>query len=191
MSSRRAELLAALDRAMRTISAQSVLFSQAAAERLGLNSTDMECLDLLNLNGPVPAGGLAELTGLTTGAITGVVDRLERAGYVRRERDPHDRRKVIVQPILERQAEAAPIFRPMAQAMDELFARYSDEELALILDFATRANAITLEQIARLRAEAKPPVARPPADESAPQRRGAKPAHGSAVAPSEPLTRPP
>jgi DNA-binding MarR family transcriptional regulator len=149
----RTELLAALDREMRTISAQSVLLSQAAAERLGMNSTDMECLDLLNLHGPVPAGRLAELTDLTTGAITGVIDRLERAGYARRERDPHDRRKVIVRPVLERQAEAAPIFEPLARAMAELFARYSDDELALILDFAGRANAITMEQIARLRAK--------------------------------------
>ena len=149
----RAELLAALDREMRTISAQSVLFSQAAADRLGLNPTDLECLDLLQLHGPLPAGRLAELTGLTTGAITGVVDRLERVGYVRRERDPHDRRKVIVQPVRARAAEAAPIFEPMGQAMAELFARYTDDELALILDFARRANVITLDQIARLRAK--------------------------------------
>jgi DNA-binding MarR family transcriptional regulator len=157
-------LFAALERQMRMVSAQSVLFSQAAAERLGMNSTDMECLDLLSLNGPMPAGRLAELTGLTTGAITGVVDRLERAGYVRRERDPYDRRRVIVQPILERQAEAAPIFLPMAQATAELFARYDHDALAIILDFLTRANAIAQEQIARLRAEAKPPLTRPAAD---------------------------
>jgi DNA-binding MarR family transcriptional regulator len=156
-SPRRAGLLAALDRETRIISAQSVLLSQAAAERLGLNSTDMECLDLLNLNGPLPAGRLAELTGLTTGAITGVVDRLERAGYVRREADPRDRRRVIVRPILERQAEAAPIFEPLARAMDELYASYSDDQLAVILDFAARANAIVLEQITRLRAAPAPP----------------------------------
>ncbi len=147
----RAALLAALDRAMRLVSAQSVLFSQAAADRLGMNSTDIECLDLLVLNGAVPAGRLAELTGLTTGAITGVIDRLERAGYVRRERDPNDRRKVIVQPLPERLAAAGPVYLPMAQAMDELFASYTDEQLIVILDFATRANAITLENITRLR----------------------------------------
>jgi DNA-binding MarR family transcriptional regulator len=149
----RAELLAALDRAFRTTSAQSVMFSQAAADRLGMNSTDMECLDLLNLHGPMPAGRLAELTGLTTGAITGVVDRLERAGYVRRERDPADRRKVIVRPLPDRVADAGPVFLPMARAMQELFARYTDEQLATILDFATRANEITIQQIARLRSE--------------------------------------
>jgi DNA-binding MarR family transcriptional regulator len=163
-SGRRAELTDALGREMRKVSAQSVLFSQAAADRLGMNSTDLECLDLLSLNGPLPAGRLAELTGLTTGAITGVIDRLERAGYVRRERDPHDRRRVIVQPILERQAEAMPVFLPMGRAMDALYASYSDEQLAVILDFSARANAIVLEQIARLRAEAKPPPARPSRD---------------------------
>ena len=146
---------------MRTISAHSVLFSQAVADRLAMNSTDMECLDLLLLNGPVPAGRLAELTGLTTGAITGVVDRLERAGYVRRERDPNDRRRVIVRPIAERIAAAAAIYEPMTRATDALFATYSDQELALILDFATRANGLTLEQIARLRGEARSAGGRP------------------------------
>lgn len=154
-SARRAELLAALDRAMRTMSAQAVMHSQAVADRLELASSDVECLDLLLLHGEMAAGRLAALTGLTTGAITGVVDRLERAGYVRRARDPRDRRKVIVQPLLERAAEAAPIFQPMSEAMNALFARYTDEELALILDFSTRASSIALEHITRLRAESR------------------------------------
>jgi DNA-binding MarR family transcriptional regulator len=153
-------LLAALNVAFRTISAQSVMLSQAAADRLGMASSDIECFDLLSLHGPMTAGRLAELTGLTTGAITGVIDRLERANYVHRERDPHDRRRVIVQPHLERHADAAPVFGPLAVAMDRMLAGYSDEQLALLLDFSTRANAITLEQIARLRSELRPPPAR-------------------------------
>jgi DNA-binding MarR family transcriptional regulator len=153
--SRRATLIAALFVAFRTGSAQSVMLSQAAADRLGRASSDIECYDLLSLHGPMTAGRLAELTGLTTGAITGVIDRLERAGYARRERDPNDRRRVIVQPLLERQAEAAPIFGPMAAATEALLARYSDDELALILDFWQRANEMTQEQIARIRAEAR------------------------------------
>jgi len=152
---RRAELLASLMRALRHTSAYSVLFSHAAADRLGGTSSDMECLDLLHLHGPMPAGRLAALTGLTTGAITGVVDRLERGGWVRRRPDPTDRRRVIVEPTAESLARAEPIFAPMARATEELLAAYTDAELALILDFLNRANALTLNQIARLRNEAK------------------------------------
>src|SRR3954447_16148383 len=92
----RAALMEQLEHAVRKSSALGVIFGQAVAERAGISSSDLECLDFLNLEGRVTAGRLAELTGLTTGAITGVVDRLERAGYVRRERDESDRRKVFI-----------------------------------------------------------------------------------------------
>src|ERR1700744_359744 len=78
---------------MRETSALGVLFSQAVASRLGIASSDLECLDIVVLRGPVTAGELATATGLTTGAITGVIDRLEQAGFVRRTRDAADRRK--------------------------------------------------------------------------------------------------
>jgi DNA-binding MarR family transcriptional regulator len=152
----RAELLVALDRELRTIGAQSVMLGHAVADRVDINSTDLEALDLLQLHGPITAGRLAELTGLTTGAITGLVDRLERAGYARRERDPRDRRRVIIRTIPERLREIAPLYESMARATAELLARYGDEELALILDFAARANALTLAEIAKLRAKATP-----------------------------------
>src|SRR5438552_10065228 len=129
-------VLNALERALREVSARSVIFSHAVAERVGMNSTDVACLDLLNLMGPMAAGQLAELTGLTTGAITGVIDRLEKSGCARRDRDPNDRRRVIVQPAQgETEREIGPYFSSMARAMAELYARYTDEELALILDF--------------------------------------------------------
>src|SRR5687768_8176723 len=138
-AARRAQLCAALNVAFRISSAQSVMLSQAAADFLGMSSSDIECFDLLSLHGPMTAGRLAELTGLTTGAITGVIDRLERAGYATRERDANDRRRVIVQPRLERQADPAAIaaYGPVAAAMDTLLARYSDDELAVLLDFFT------------------------------------------------------
>jgi DNA-binding MarR family transcriptional regulator len=151
----RAQLLADLDVAFRISSAQSVMLSQAAADFLGMASSDIECYDLLSLHGPMTAGRLAELTDLTTGAITGVIDRLERAGYAARERDPHDRRRVIVTPRLERHADPAAVaaYGPIAAAMDALLTRYSDDELAVILDFFTRANAEIQANIARLRSE--------------------------------------
>ena len=152
----RAELLVALDRELRTIGAQSVMLGHAVADRVGINSTDLEALDILQMHGPITAGRLAELTGLTTGAITGLVDRLERGGYARRERDPRDRRRVIIRTIPERLREIAPLYESMARATAELLARYGDEELALILDFTARANALTLAEIAKLRAKATP-----------------------------------
>ena len=88
----------AMIRAGRSVGNASAMLNHAVAERLGLDPTAWECLTLLFEQGPVTAGRLAELTGLTTGAVTGLVDRLEGAGYVRRERDPKDRRRVIVTP---------------------------------------------------------------------------------------------
>ena len=82
----RAALLQELEEAMRRSSAQGVLFGQAVANVAGISGSDLECIDILYLEGRVTAGRLAEVTGLTTGAITGVIDRLEKAGYVRRER---------------------------------------------------------------------------------------------------------
>lgn len=112
----------------------------AATEAVGLNSTDLGALCLLLLHGPSPAGRLAELTGLTTGAVTGVVDRLERAGFVRRELDAADRRRVIVAPDAGRaERELFPRFpslRPAARL--EFYDRYSVAELALIRDFFSR-----------------------------------------------------
>ena len=116
-----------------------------------MHSTDLECLGFLFDEGPAPAGRLAELTGLTTGAVTRMIDRLERAGYVRREPDPRDRRRVIVRPLPDRGREVVALFEPMSRAMADLYARYSDEQLALILDFAERAADVGQEQTARLR----------------------------------------
>jgi DNA-binding MarR family transcriptional regulator len=148
----RDHLLIQLDREMRRVSSQSVMFSQAVAERLGINPTDLECLGIIGETGALTAGQLAELTGLTTGAITGVIDRLEKAGYVRRAQDPGDRRRVIVQPI-ENVAEQriSPLFESIGEAMTRIVSRYSNEELSFIIDFATAMNRMTLEETAKLR----------------------------------------
>jgi DNA-binding MarR family transcriptional regulator len=151
----RAAIEAALEQAMRETSAQTVLFSQAVADHVGLNPTDLEALDLIVRHQPLTAGRLAELTGLTTGAITGLVDRLERRGYVRREPHPRDRRSVMVQPLTEvAERDIGPSYAAMSQAMAELRGRYSDHELAVITDFITRAAVITAEQVAGLRSQA-------------------------------------
>lgn len=144
---------------MRQISRMSswtVMFHQAAAVRLGLNPTDTKCLGVLQETGPITAGEVAELTGLTTGAITGVIDRLERSGFVRRAYDPHDRRRVFIEPLENpAQAEAlATIYGPLAQAsLTEFIDCYNDEELALVLDFVKRGAALMKAQTARLQKE--------------------------------------
>src|SRR5262252_5851511 len=93
---KRAEELGELARELRQFHGLSASFYRAAATRIGMTVTDMQVIDLLESTGPATAGQLAELTGLTTGAITGMLNRLEETGLVRRERDPNDGRRVIV-----------------------------------------------------------------------------------------------
>jgi DNA-binding MarR family transcriptional regulator len=102
-------------------------------------------MDFLNLDGRMTAGRLAELTGLTTGAITGVVDRLEKAGFVRRERDEVDRRKVFIVTVPENAARIGRLYAPMQQAMHKLWSTYSDTELQLLLRFAKESYKASLE----------------------------------------------
>src|ERR687883_2098882 len=92
------EIIHNINDKLRAMSTETIMFHQVVAVTLGLHITDHKCLDLIYRYGPMPAGKLGELTGLTTGAVTGVIDRLEAAGYVRRSNDPKDRRRTIVEP---------------------------------------------------------------------------------------------
>jgi DNA-binding MarR family transcriptional regulator len=148
---RRAELLAGLQRAAQRSTTDGILFHQAVADRTGLHVTDLRCLNLLAQAGPLTAGELGQQTGLgTTGAVTRMVDRLERAGYVRREVDPRDRRRVIIQPVPERLATLAPHYQGMAAAWTDLLAGYSDQELELFLDLFDRMHEMSQQQLADL-----------------------------------------
>jgi DNA-binding MarR family transcriptional regulator len=141
-SPERGALVDKLTTVLREQIANTVLYTHQIAERLGRNATDLQCLHLLVLHGPCTAGRLAQLTHLTTGAITAVVDRLEGAGYVRRERDLRDRRKVVVAPVLERvERDILPLYDDAAKATNQLLDRYSDQELATIVDFLERLAA--------------------------------------------------
>jgi DNA-binding MarR family transcriptional regulator len=136
---KRDEVIQAINEKFREISTETIMFHQAVADVLGLHITDHKCLDFIYRYGAMPAGKLAELTGLTTGAVTGIIDRLEEAGYVRRVNDPKDRRRTIVEPTrnkkLERKIEA--LFTPLHDRMHKLLSSYSDSELAFLLDATT------------------------------------------------------
>src|SRR5205085_4710354 len=128
----RVALLQELEEAMRRSSAQGVLYGQTVANVAGIANSDLECMDILYLEGRVTAGRLAEVTGLTTGAITGVVDRLEKAGLVRRERDENDRRKVYVAIVPEALGKIGRFYEPLQKAVTRDWEGYTDAELKLL-----------------------------------------------------------
>lgn len=137
---------------LRRTSAYSVLFNEAVAERVGLNATDLRCLDFIGREGPLTPGRLAELTSLTTGAITGIVDKLEQRGFVERRPDPHDRRRVIVSARPDAPAGVGPLFASLAEAMEQLCSRYSAEDLETIVDFVEQLEPIMRDETAKMRA---------------------------------------
>jgi len=151
-------LIVALNRAMRDASGQGVLYSQTVAERIGINSTDLECLDFIVLRGPISAGELAAVTGLTTGSITGVIDRLERAGFARRDRHGSDRRKVLVQAMPAVKRRLGPLFQPMERGAMSVLSKYSDKELAFLLDVFSRLSEAAATAITELNTRAKGPT---------------------------------
>jgi DNA-binding MarR family transcriptional regulator len=149
--SERARLLGDLARSAQRAATDGILFHQAVADRLGLHVSDLRCLNILLEAGSAPAGEIGERTGLTTGAVTRMVDRLERAGYVRREPDPADRRRVIVSPVAERMARIGPMYTGMAEAWATAMNDYDDEQLTVILTLFDRLHEITQVEVARLR----------------------------------------
>jgi DNA-binding MarR family transcriptional regulator len=155
-SAARSKLLTELDREMRQAGGLGVVFSQTVADSLGITGSDLECLDFINLRGGIAsAGELSEATGLTTGAVTGMIDRLEKAGFAKRDRDPNDRRKVLVRLLPAAERRIMPIYASLQRSMQELLSNYSDEQIALLHDFVSKSGRIWTEEIGKLRA--KPP----------------------------------
>src|SRR5262245_32777398 len=113
VGSDRGQLVAALQQSVRRFSDEVDLYHAAVAGRLGMHATDLQSLGFVERYGPTTAGHLADLGGLTTGAVTGVIDRLERTGYVRRESDPDDRRKVVVRAVPGAADRVEALYRPM------------------------------------------------------------------------------
>ena len=139
-------------RLMRQHSTAVVLFHHAVAERLGLGPTDHKCLDLLRERGAMAGSDLAAITGLTSGAITGVVARLERAGYLRREPDPHDGRKQVLHVALKR-AHIHDVIGPLRADVAALLEKFDTRQLAAIAEFLAGSTDLVYRHAALLRAE--------------------------------------
>ena len=151
------KLLQALEEQSRELSTRTVIFHHFIGEGLGLNPTDHKCLDIIiRAATHMTATQLAEETGLSTGTITGVMDRLEKAGYVKRERDTNDRRLIFIRPLADKALrKLGPIFDPIRQASMNLYSSYTEEDLRIILDFITKCNEMTQKLTAEMKAKSK------------------------------------
>lgn len=141
----------------RELSTAQIAFHEAVAAEIGLSAAEWKSLGLLDQYGPLTAGRLAELSGFTTGAITGIVDRLDRAGYARRERDPVDRRSVIIHPVRfqEVRKRVAPILESLGKRMGELCAAYTPAELDAIVRFFGQTTEVLRSETAKLKSAAR------------------------------------
>ena len=138
-------------RSLRRVNIQGSFLGQTVAVRFGLSESDIETLEELIDMGATTAGKLSEITGLTSGAVTRVIDRLEQAGYVRRVADPTDRRRVIVEVIPEKVANIQVTLDQVSDASAKEIRDYTDEQLELIADFLSRMESVTREEATALR----------------------------------------
>jgi DNA-binding MarR family transcriptional regulator len=163
--SRRRELLDKLWDLGRKVSTQTVFLHQAIAQSVGLNATDTKCIDLI-LRGPeggVTAGSLSDMTGLTTGAITHILDRLEKRRFIERVRDTRDRRKVFVRVLPGSLAPLAPKYEAIGRAYLALADHYADRDLQLICDYMEKSCEVSERELAKMIAlyRSRPPEGPP------------------------------
>ena len=153
-ASARADAVDRHSAAMRDFMARAVLFQDAVARAVGLNSTDLQTIGILMSSGPLTPGQLAEQVGLTRGgAITAVIDRLERAGHVTRSRDAEDRRRVVVTANAETlMPQIAPVYARISERWGAYLETLTDEQLAFATDFLEQASALNAEETQALRA---------------------------------------
>jgi DNA-binding MarR family transcriptional regulator len=149
----RAALTERLNLAGREVSAATIMYHTAIAQLRGLSATEEKTLDILLRDGPMTHAELGAATGLAPASVTGLLDRLESKGYVRRARHPGDARRVLISADADRiGAELAPLFTPWAESLNELYATYSVSQLETICDFMTRAAARQRDAAAALTA---------------------------------------
>ncbi|MEU9227929.1 MarR family transcriptional regulator [Streptomyces massasporeus] len=155
--SRRARLYEELSMESRRYLAAYVLFNQALADHLGLHATDVQCLSLLTAEpGPLTVKHIADMTGLTTGSATRLVDRLERGGYVARTPDQQDRRRVLVTPVPERVARVAAVWDDLGVAWQALLDDHTEDELEVITRHMRQAHDLSHAQMQHLRSRPRP-----------------------------------
>ncbi len=133
--------------ATRKLTRSALMHQHVIAQHSGLHVTDAECIDFLLEMGPSTAGALAKATGLTTGAMTNVIDRLEKAGFVKRSADPNDRRKVIVSYLPEKHINTKKLYAALAKNVQQLFEGYSAEQLNFLTTYTTALTEIYQEQV--------------------------------------------
>lgn len=140
----REAMVAELDKAVQDNGNTNVLMVHAIAQHVGLSAAEFECASLIQDYGPFTAGELAKRCHITTGGMTGMIDRLERRGFVKREADPNDRRRVLVRAIENEEArcKVQSLYGPLQRAFNELIDSYNDEELAVIVSFMRKTNAM-------------------------------------------------
>jgi DNA-binding MarR family transcriptional regulator len=135
---RRRRLTTAIKESLRELRSQLSLLNHQVSARIELKDVDLDCLELINRHGPISPSALARSAGLHPATMTGILDRLERGGWVARDRDPSDRRAVTIRARRDRGAELFGLYAGMNTAMDELCAGYTDAELELLAGFLHR-----------------------------------------------------
>ena len=151
MSSQKRALFQELIAEVRRSQAATARFDRAVADALGLNLTDMGCLDVLGQDGPMTAGQLAERTGLSSGAMTTAIDRLELAGYANRIRDESDRRRVVVE-LTDKASDIYTYYAGHAELSERLYGEYTADQISLLLGFVRRGRAFNEDRAAELEA---------------------------------------
>ena len=157
LSTEHRDLITRVEVNIRKMGAQSVITRQTMAERFGLHTTDLEVLELIFLRDQASAGELANATGLTSGSVTALIDRLVKAGYVDRHADPGDRRRVIVRIRRDAIAPIEAAYASMQARMVERWSTYSVHDLEVIADFLTRSTDLAIECTREIR-DARSPM---------------------------------
>lgn len=146
----RNQIVKEMDLRLRAFTTSAVLAANSIAQQVGMGMNELKCAEFLVRMGPMSAGKLAELAGLTTGAITGIVDRLEKAGWAKRVADPNDRRRVIIHPGPQETETVDGLYSAYMDSLTNLLARYSDDELVLMTEFIDSLTKLNNEQASRL-----------------------------------------
>jgi DNA-binding MarR family transcriptional regulator len=150
---RRRRLTTAIKESLRELSNQLSLLNHRVGAQVELKDIDLDCLELLNRHGPLSPSALARHAGLHPATMTGILDRLERGGWIARDRDPDDRRAVVIRVRRERGGELYRLYAGMNASVDEILTGYSDDQLELLADFLRRTTNAGQDATAKLAAD--------------------------------------